>query len=459
MEFLNFVNREFVRGSEGKTFPKYSPFDGTILGNVVDSGALDFVTALQGAKKAASTFKNSSYEERAVYLDKIAQHLSDHAAEIAYQEALHQGLSASFVHEISVLSSIEILKSIAADLRGFAPVSEIPASVGVVGIITSWAASLKLVIERMAPALAAGNSVIVKISELSPVTAKIIGEAVLFSGIPAGLVQCLQGKSEIGGLLASHPGIRAISAVGRPSTIESIAKASAPLLKKVQLSGGAKNPCVILASADFEKDLAKILRSFLMGQGQMCWNSSRLFVPEMIVPAFMERARGYLQELQPLADPRGAEVWTPLIETSRAETFTQTIQTAIQEHGKLIVGNEKLNQGGFVRPALVLDLPQCSVLQQDEVAGPMILVTPVKYQHDAVKWANTSYLGHSAVIWGSTDKVPKVAGQLEVSYVWANSWIDSQTPTILGQKQSSFGSLNMSWRGDFYSDVKKLAPT
>ncbi|KYG67200.1 2-hydroxymuconic semialdehyde dehydrogenase [Bdellovibrio bacteriovorus] len=456
MEFLNFISSSFVAGSEGKTFSKVSPFDGAVLGSVVDSGAFDFITALQGAKKAATTFKNSSFLERADFLDKMAQHLSQHSAEISYQEALHQGLASAFVREASVASSVGLLQAIAQDLRSFSSTTEIPSPVGVIGIITPWSCSLKLVMERLAPALAAGNAVIIKVSEHSPITAKIVGEAVVACGLPAGVVQILQGKSEVAELIASHPGIRAVSAVGRPATVESIAKASVAQLKKVQLSGGAKNALIVLADADYENHMAEILKPFLMGQGQMCWNTSRLFIPESLAPAFMEKAKSYIQNLQPLKNPEGSEMWTPLISADRVEELKSTAQTGVQEHGKLVAGGD-VAAGNFIRPVLMQDLPQCSVFQQDEVAGPLILVTPVKYQHEAVKWANTSYLAHSAVVWGSPEKTLKVSGQLEVSYVWSNSWIDAKTPTILGQKQSSFGLPDMSWRGDFYSDVKKLA--
>lgn len=455
VEFLNFVSNAFLGASDGKTFSKLCPFDGSILGAVADSGAFDFITALQVSKKAAATFKVSTLEERALYLEKMAQYFSDNAAEISYQEALHQGLSAAFVREASVASSVSLLRAISKDLLSFSSADEIPSPVGVVGIITSWACSLKLVMERVGPAVAAGNTVIVKVSEHSPVTAKFIGEAVLASGLPSGVVQILQGKNEVAELIAGHPGIRAISATGRPATIEAIAKAAVVQLKKVQLSGGSKNALIVLADADYEQHMADILKPFLMGQGQMCWNTSRLFIPEAIAPAFMAKAKDFIENLKPLRNPEGSELWTPLIVSERVASVKATTQTSVQEHGRLIAGGE--TDGNFVRPLLMQDLPQCSVFQQDEVAGPLILVTPVKYQHEAVKWANTAYLGHSAVVWGSFEKGQKVAGQLEVSYVWSNSWVDFKTPTILGQKQSSFGMKDMSWRGDFYSDVKKLA--
>lgn len=457
MDFLNFVSNSFVVGFAGKIFSKYSPFDGALLGSVVDSEAMDLVSALQGAKKAAASFRNSSFAERANYLEKLALYFEENAAEIAYQEALHQGLSAAFVREVSVDYCSALLKSVAQDLRAFVPTREIPSAVGVVGIITPWTLSLRLVMERLIPAIAAGNTVIIKISELSPITGKIIGQGVLASGLPPGVVQIIQGKAEVGMLIAGHPGIRAVSAVGRSSTMESVAKAAVPQLKKVQLGGGAKNNAIVLADADFEKDITQILRPFLIGQGQMCWNMSRLFIPESFASAFMEKAKSVVQNLRPLDSPEGSELWTPLIEPERSENLKAIVHAGVQEHGKIISGGDAGLNPSYVRPILMLDLPQCSTLQQDEVSGPLILVTPVKYQHEAVKWANTSYLGHSAMVWGSAEKSLKVAQQLEVALVWTNSWIDARTPSLWGHKQSSFGNPDMSWRGEFYSDVKKLA--
>lgn len=455
MEIFNFIGGEFVPAESKKTFEKISPFDGQVLARTAASEVMDFLKALPLAKKAATAFKTSSLEERAQLLEKCQSYLLSAAAEISYQEALHQGLSKKFVSEFVVDFSAQLLQKTVQELRAGSPVMATP--VGVVGVITAWTCSLRLVMERLVPALAAGNAVLIKVSEHSPITGKIIGEMAQAAALPVGLVQVLQGDSAMGELLAGHPGVRAVTAVGKPATMESIAKVASAQLKKIQLNSGAKNAAIVLADADFERDMALILKSFLIGQGQMCWNTSRLFIPEAVAPAFMEKAKACIQALQPLRNPHGEELWMPLIAKNHQITMNEKTAEAISEHGKKVAGGENLEKGFFVRPALILDLHQCSVLQQDEVPGSLILVTPVKYQHEAVKWANTSYLGHSAVIWGSAEKALKVAGQLEVGHVAINSWGDSMTPSFFGHKQSSFGNPDLSWNGSFFSDVKKLA--
>lgn len=459
---MNFVWGEFSSSDSKKTFSKISAFDGSILTEVSLSEPLDVIKALQGAKKAAQAFRELPIEERAQFLLKMAQHFEDHADQIAFDEALHQGLSHSFVLENSVQFSIKLLRQVAKEALHFSSADTLVQATGVVGIITSWGCSLRLIIERMAPALAAGNVVLIKVSEQSPISAKIIGEAVQAAQVPAGVVNILQGPADIGQLIAGHPGIRAITAAGRTSTMESIAKTGLAQFKKLQLSGSAKNPSIVLNDSDFENRMADILKPFLMGQGQLCWNTSRIFVLESFAPAFLEAAKTYLANLEQLKEPRGRGAWTPLISEPSLQQIHTKVQEGASEQGKVIAGGSKdATTGFFYKPTVMLDLSNCSVLQQDELQGPLLLITPVKYQHEAVKWANTSYLAHSGIVWGLPEKVLKVATQMEVAHVWLNSWMhsgnDNKLQTIFGHKQSSFGNLDMAWSGSFYSDVKKLA--
>ncbi len=176
-------------------------------------------------KKAAISFKESSFEERSLLLKKIADHLEQNAESISYEEALYQGLPQSFVLENSVRVSIQILRHVAESLSNPLPSNTLVQPNGVVGIITSWVCSLRLIVERMAPALAAGNTVVIKVSEQSPITAKILGEALQQVQAPSGVVTLLQGSADIGQIIAGHPSIQAITAVGKTSTMESIAKA------------------------------------------------------------------------------------------------------------------------------------------------------------------------------------------------------------------------------------------
>lgn len=458
MEFLNFIGGEFLPAENQQFFEKKSPFDGSTLGVVAKSEPFDFIKALQVAKKTAPVMRDLAREERAQILIRMADYLESHGQDLALQEALHQGLPQSFVFENSIQGSVTLLRETAASLTQGTSDQNLRQPVGLVSIIASWNLSLLLILERLAPALAAGNVCLVKISEHSPITGKILGEILQFAQAPAGAVAVLQGTSEIAELLAAHPGVRAVTAVGQSSTMEAIAKSAISQFKKVQLSGSAKNSALILAETDFKKDMDKIMSSFLIGQGQLCWNTSRLFVLESIAQEFTEALQEYLSQLRPLRSPQGREVWTPLMTEHSLHSLDEKRQVGVQEHGRILYGGQRLpGPGNFVEPIVMQDLPNCSVLQQDEIPGPLILVTPVKYQHEAVKWTNNTYLGHSAVLWGNSEKAMKVAQQLECAHVWINSWMGPGTKSFFGHKQGSFGNPDRAWSGSFYSDVKKLA--
>lgn len=460
MDLQNFIGGTFTPAESQKTFSKLSPFNGEALAEVAQSDAMDVIKALQSAKKALPLMKEMARADRAIILNKIAEYLQDHSDEISYQEALYQGLSHQFTLENSVKPAIASLQKNAQAVLTDLPANIVVQPSGLVGIITSWNLSLNLVVERLAPAIAAGNALIIKVSEHSPITAKILADALLFAGAPSGSVNFIQGFADVAQIIAGHPSVRAIVFVGKSVNLESVAKAGIAQAKKMQLAGGAKNSCLVLAETDYKKKMEEILKPFLMGQGQLCWNISRLFVVEAIAEDFIKTAKEYLSSLKKLSDPRGSELWTPLILENAAQHIDEKIHEGVGEHGKVIAGGKASSgKGFFYEPTLMLDLPNCSVLQQDELTGPLLIVTAVKYQHEAVKWANTSYLGHSAVVWGPAEKALKVAQQIDSAQVWINAWMNGQEAESFGFKQSGFGNPDMHWNGSFYSDVKKLAGT
>lgn len=449
MSLLNFIGGEFVPAENGKTFSKLSPFDGSHLFSVAHSDAMDVIKAIQSAKKATSSMRDMSYVDRASLLHRLADYLEKNQTAVAQEEALSQGLEQSFVLKQSVGPAISSLRTNAQSLLSEPlPTQEVQPT-GLVGIVTSWCLSLRLICERLAPALAAGNAVLIKVSEYSPGTARILGEAFRESGVPPGAVGILQGFGDVGNLIAGHPSIRAVAAVGKTSTLENIAQAGIGQFKKMQLSGGAKNDGIVLLDTDYRQQMPQILEPFLKGQGQLCWNMTRLFIPESIADDFVKVMKDFLSSISQ---------WTPLISENACANIEKKIREGVTEHGKVVFGGRREpGTGFFYPPTVMLDLPNCSVLQQEELGGPLLLVTPVKYQHEAIKWSNTSFLGHSAIVWGTAEKALKVAKQLDVAHVGINSWLDGAEGPIFGHKQSSFGNLDTRWWGSFYSDIKKLA--
>ncbi len=454
----NYISGSWISSENQETLEKMNPFTGELLNRLSSSDAMDAIKAIQAAKKAQLVFEKIDLSQRAQYLSKMGEYLETHRAEIALQEATEQGLSYDFVLTSCVDHSVENLRQAAKTC--IETVSQTVnfhgQATGVVAIITSWCLSLKLISERLAPALAAGNVVIIKCSELSPGTAKHIAAAVEFAGLPVGVVQILQGQgTQVGSTLAAHPAIRALSFAGKISHMENLIKTTSAQMKKVQLSSGAKNSSFILSDANWKENFSSIMFTALSGQGQLCWNTHRFFISENIQNDFYAELDNYLNTLKPSNGPQDKSIWTPLISKQSAERVQQSSVEAVQEHAQLTKKQAQDAQGFFAPIVFTKNLTNCSVLQQDEVPGSLFVVTAVKYQHEMSKWSNTGYFGHSAVIWGSSEKALKFAETLQCGQVWTNGWLKNSSP-VVGHKQSFYGNPDFRPFGSFYSDVKSV---
>lgn len=460
-DFLNYIDGEFSSAQSKSSFAKVSPFTGDVLGNVAASDAMDVIRAIQAAKRAQVEMEKWTLAQRAELLLQIAGKLEEKIEEYAFAEALHQGLPLGFVREKSLQYSIQQFRTAAAAVTQFeqTKTSSMQASpTGIISILLSWNLSLRLLSERLAPALAAGNVCLVKISELSPVTAQIMGEVLTAVNAPKGLVQLIQGRgSEVGALLAAHPSIRAVNFVGRLANAEKITQGALPQFKKLQIHSGVKNNIFVLNEVDFVNKMPQILESFLIGQGQLCWNTTRVFVLESFQKEFSEKLKEYFATLRPATSPKDASPWLPVISEEVLQQLEAKSQQIKMEEGKLIAGGAKADHAGFFfQPTLSLDLPNCSEMQQEEIRGPILIMTAVKYQHEMVKWANTGYYGHSAVIWApNSEKALKVAEKIDVGTVSVNSWFPANFEP--GHRQTTFGLMDMGPWERFYSDVKVLA--
>ncbi|RYZ78113.1 MAG: aldehyde dehydrogenase family protein, partial [Proteobacteria bacterium] len=348
-------------------------------------------------------------------LNAIAQKLEANATKYAYDEALHQGLPANFVQRKSVNFAIQSFRQGAAAvqllLKNHGPeISYRPT--GIISFIVSWNLSLRLVSERLSAALAAGNACLIKVSSNSPITAQILGEILSEVGAPAGLVQFIHGRGDdVGALLSAHPSVRAVTFVGKLSTAEKVAKAALPQFKKVQIAAGTKNSSMILGDADYSALMPKILESFLIGQGQMGWNTSRLFVLESMQSEVFAKLTEVVQAQVPATDPNSNTLWFPMITREAADVVANKVNQLKGEGGKIVVGGHKPSDvsGFFFQPTFSLDLSNCSELQQEEISGPLFIITAVKYVHEMNKWSNTGFYGHSAVLWGSAEKAAKLS--------------------------------------------------
>lgn len=459
-DFFNYIDGEFTPSQGKSQFPKYNPFNGEVLGNVTSSDAMDVIHAIQAAKKAQVEVEKWTLEQRADLLQKIAAKLEQKKEAIALQEALHQGLPLNFVKEKSVDYAIQQFRKAETSLREKIqqPAKDRFANpTGILSLILSWNLSLRLLSERLAPALAAGNICLIKVSEFSPVTAQIMGEVLTEVQALKGLVQFIQGRgADVGALMAAHPSIRGVNFVGKLCNAEKVIQGALPQFKKIQVHSGVKNNIFVLNEVDFAAKMPQILQSFLIGQGQLCWNTTRVFILESFQKEFIEKLKECLANLKPATSPQETSLWWPLISAEAVQQIETKSQQIKIEEGKLIVGGERFNGPGyFFQPTVSLDLPNCSEMQQEEMRGPLLILTAVKYQHEMLKWANTGYYGHSAVVWAPNyEKALKIAEKLDVGTVSVNSWFPADIEP--GHRQTTYGEVAMEPWGRFYSDVKVL---
>lgn len=396
---------------------------------------MNVISAIQLAKKFLNKPLAWPKEERLTLLKKMAEVIHSKSNEWSHQEALAQGLSPEFVKENSFEHALFLIEKYLKELSESQDSKTLVNPTGVIAVITAWPLSFRLVMEAVVPALAAGNAVIVKVSSKSPVTAEILSEIAKLCEISEGALNVLLGEgAKVGAFLAAHPGIRAVSFVGKTKTAEQIIKSTATQFKKLQLRGSAKNAAVVLPGFDDSK-ISELLKSFLVGNAQTGWSMSRLITTEAEAPRVIEKLKMALKDLP--KDNRLPD----------SQNLADLTRKAVQEHGKLMLESSD-------GPQFLIDLPNCSDLQQEELSAPLFPIVTVKYQHEIAKWLNNTSYGNLATIWGDPEKALKVAEKLEVGAVWINHWMRAQDESPWGLKQSAFGIPDRRAFGPFFSDRK-----
>ena len=458
MEICSFIAGQPYRTSTIQS--KIDPFTGESQLQFACADLMGAVQAIQAAARAYSEWKDSGTAERLGLVSKIRNYLAANADLIALREAQDQGLRLTDAAELivqPVLANIDRLVglSVPSDVQ-YSPV-------GPILILASWNLSLRNVLDRLVPALLAGNSVVIKLSSAAPGSAQTLTELIEHCKAPAGLINVLlAADAEVKSALMNHPGIRAVSFSGRienaEQVITAVSKGSLQNFKKLQVSSGTKNVAVALGSPG-DVDFAELWRSFMVGQGQLAWNSARLFVLEKFEQEWSEKLADELANLRPAESVHDDSVWGPLIKASTFSQFEDLKKQAFEDKAKLIQANTDLagdRRNRFLPPVFTKDMSRCSTLQQDQVHSPFFILSVVKYPFDVAKYANVSYYGGAAHLFGEVEKFQKVASQLEVGLVAYNRFSARHPGAFAQRKQSGFGLQDFSPWGSFFSQEKKF---
>lgn len=474
-KLLHFINGEFVAPSSGRYLPVFEPATGEIYAEVAAGTLQDAQRALDCAERAQASWALAASAVRADYLRKIADAIENRAEQFAQAESMDCGKPISQVRQIEIPRAIQNFRFFAASLETYGTEAHLHAGVGVhytvrhalgpVACISPWNLPLYLLSWKVAPALAFGNCVLAKPSEITPLTATLLGEVARDVQLPAGVLNILHGTGrEIGAPLVGLRGIKAVSFTGSTHTGGAIAQICAPQFKKTSLEMGGKNATLVFEDADFELAVRESVRAAYSNQGQICLCGSRILVHRPIMSRFREAFIAQLQTLK-LGDPNAPETQLgALISREHLDKVQAAIATAHAEGGRLLLGgkpaelNGRCANGYFLEPTLFDQLPNTCESNQNEVFGPFATLIPFEDEAQAILFANQSDYGLAASIFTQdVSRAHRVAHALQTGLVWVNTWMqrDLRVP-FGGVKNSGLGREGGLDAMRFFTEAKNI---
>jgi aminomuconate-semialdehyde/2-hydroxymuconate-6-semialdehyde dehydrogenase len=457
----HFIDGRHVGAASGQWFDKTDPATGKVVARVPDGDGRDVDAAVAAAVRAFPRWSRTPVAERSRLLLAIADRIDARLEELALAECVDGGkpLRRARTAEIPRASAnfryfataIEHFHSEAYRTDQLALNYVLRQPRGVAGLLSPWNLPLYLFTWKVAPALATGNTVVAKPSELTPTTAHLLTEICQEVGLPPGVFNVVHGYGhKVGAALVAHPAVPTVSFTGGTAVGAEIARVAAPLFKKMTLELGGKNPNIVFADADPEETLRTSLRAAFDNQGQVCLCGSRVFVEETVYPRFVEQFTAAARRLK-VGDPLDpATEQGALISRRHLDRVLSYIRLAEEEGGRVLCGGvapapetlgERCKDGAFLEPAVITDLGVNCRVNQEEIFGPVATITPFRTEEEVVRYANAAPFGLSASLWTrELGRAMRVAERLECGTVWVNCWLlrDLRTP-FGGVKQSGVG--------------------
>jgi aminomuconate-semialdehyde/2-hydroxymuconate-6-semialdehyde dehydrogenase len=454
----NFIGGNFIGPLSGAFIEGINPATGEVLCQIPDSGKKDIDAAVNAAKKAFPEWSVTPVEERFRLLNKIATLIDENLDALALAETTDTGKPLWLSKRVDIPRASANFRFFATGIMHFASESHsmedkainytLRQPVGIAGCISPWNLPLYLFTWKIAPALAAGNCVIAKPSEITPVSAFLLGRICKQAGLPNGVLNIVHGKGETAGeAIVSHPAIKAISFTGSTRAGARIASVAAPMFKKLSLELGGKNPNIIFADCTWQEMLKSTVQSSFSNQGQICLCGSRILIRDAVYERFkydfVERVKN-LNPGDPLLDDskQGA-----IVSEMHFKKVMAAIEKAKNEGGKILCGGNAVKvegrcaNGYFIQPTVIEGLgPDCET-NMEEIFGPVVTLQPFRGIDDAVRLANACNYGLSATVWTQDiSKANYMASRLEAGIVWVNTWLlrDLRTP-FGGVKNSGMG--------------------
>ena len=458
IQIQNYIGGKLVNPSSSSYLDNYNPAIGKVYSRIPDSEKEDVSEAYKAAEKAFPVWSKTSKEERFKVMMRIAELIEERHDELALAESIDNGKPVKLAHHVDIPRAASNIRFFATailhyaseshDMDGTAINYTLRKPIGVVGCISPWNLPLYLFTWKIAPALASGNTVIAKPSEVTPMTAYLFSKICIEAGLPEGVLNIVHGLgAKVGAAITEHPGIKAISFTGGTETGKTIARVAAPMFKKLSLELGGKNPNVIFTDCDFDDALRTTVLSSFANQGQICLCGSRIFVERPIYEKFKTAFVEKVSRLK-VGDPNDASTnLGALVSKEHLEKVLGYIQLAKEEGGTILTGGEQIHldgefaNGNYLAPTVIEGLSFDCRTNQEEIFGPVVTIMPFDTEEEVLSYANSTEYGLAATVWTQNiTKANRMAANLESGIVWINCWLvrDLRTP-FGGVKNSGVG--------------------
>jgi len=480
-DFKHFIDGEFVSSSSGKTFEKRRPTDNAVIGHIAEGGRLEIDSAVRAARAAlAGPWGRLSTEERTDLLQAVAAEITRRFDDFVAAEMADTGQPKSMMEHGFIPRGAANFKVFAEVVKNVPTESfrtptpdgagalnyAIRVPKGVIGVICPWNAPFLLMTWKVAPALACGNTVVVKPSEETPATASLLGEVMNAAGVPAGVYNVVHGfgPESAGEFLTRHRDVDAITFTGETRTGAAIMKVAADGLRDVSFELGGKNAGIVFADCDFDAAIEGIGRSTFLNCGQVCLGTERLYVERPLYEKFVAALQRRAERLKPGDPADKATTLGPLISQEHRKKVLSYYAKAKEEGATIVTGGGvpelpgALAAGSWVEPTIWTGLPETAAVVREEIFGPCCHIAPFDREEDAIRMANDTPYGLSTTIWTrDLSRAHRVAAKVDVGITWVNSWFlrDLRTP-FGGSKQSGIGREGGVHSLEFYTELRNV---
>jgi len=477
---LHFINGEYIEASSGEWYDNYNPATGKIIAQVAKGTIEDVDAAVEAASAAMNgEWGSMKIDKRISLLYDLADEIDRRFDDFLVAETLDTGKPYTIARHIDIPRGAANFKVFADTMKSVSDEAyqmDTPDGrtamnysrrypKGVITVITPWNLPFLLMTWKVGPALACGNTVVVKAAENTPTSTALLGEVMNKVGIPKGVFNVVHGFGrDIGDRLTSHPKVDAITFTGSTATGKRIMQSSSLDLKHLSLELGGKNPAVIFEDCDMDKAIKETVRSVFANSGQVCLGTERVYVQRSIFDKFVENLKNAGENIKLGVQDDESSDMGPLISKDHQEKVLSYYKSAKELGANVVLGggipkmDKSLSEGYWIEPTIWTGLAEDSIIVKEEIFGPCCHITPFDTEEEAIKLANDTEYGLAATVFTENlSKAHRVAGKIDAGIVWVNSWFlrDLRTP-FGGMKKSGIGREGGHHSLEFYTELKNI---